>query len=399
MGACELPLANSATRERASSRDSACSSTCDGVRGHRKAFEEAFQQEKSIYLIASVEEGEHAIPRTKFSLIAFLALMIQSFVAITCVVELAKESTVLAPGFRDKASGSGRRGRWTDHYLLDFTAATLLGYLAMLARTTYERKIRLFRLALKARRVHCGILVLGALAVYISTACAVLIPYLRFRQAHVKTPGMLVGLLSVEFIINVDDEIIARMKSSYQTRLRVERATRRLGEMFYDLKAAGVIHDLAVVSNASVPVLLARCPCTDALQELFSRLFGYVFDALCFSALVLAATGGHIAHYHFTSFVWYLGLAPAPRPGETPKILLLSSASKDGEYWLAAIVNISIFAAVFKLVALASRHRLRPTGAQSFAPGRWTISRESTAWSEFDIPEEDFLADDAPPDI
>lgn len=195
-----------------------------------------------------------------------------------------------------------------------------------------------------AAKLNKFYLALGTLTMLIVSCFSLLIPYMLFRLDP-STTDMLLNALALDFMVHADEALVRNLEGNRSFNGAIRRARSRLAAIPRETE---VMAELAEIEEASCCVLMGGfCRKSAYRGEAGYRVGRLLHRVIAFCTLALAITGGHIAHVHGRSVLYFVGIWPeAPKGSEAWLVINKNATNPDEKYWLSAAVNLAVLAAI-----------------------------------------------------
>lgn len=298
----------------------------------------------SIFLIRALRSSkQHCVLDALCLLVAFFQIHLPVWFALNYL--LRESTTFIAPGFHGKGSGS-LRVRWLHNFALDVASAFMCGFISWSA--WQRRYLPTFRFFLhsscqqKNRIFYNSVLTFGVVSSTISLFGTVFLTYM-INRIEPNIHELLLNAAALEFLINFDSAIVCAFSRQPKLRILLRRAKKELCAETDRMIHSGVLQEINQLKMMSTCQLI-RERTFMAFMELFMRGLQRTYCAITFAILVLASTGGHIAHTHIRNVLWYAHILQDKGPSESSKtlsfLLLDNTQNADARYLFVALVMI-----------------------------------------------------------
>lgn len=336
----------------------------------------------SIFLIRALRSSkQHCLLNTLCLLVVFFQIYLPVWFALNYL--LRENTTFIAPGFHGKGSGP-LRVRWLHNFALDVASAFTCGFISWSA--WQRRYLPTFRFFLhssyrqKNPIFYTSVLTVGAVSSTISLFGIVFLTYM-INRIEPDIHELLLNAAALEFLINFDSAIVCAFSRQPKLRILLRKAKKELNTETDRMIHSGVLHEMKQLKLMSTCQLI-RGRTLVAFMELFMRGLRRAYFAITFSILVLACTGGHIAHTHIRNVLWYAHIVSDKGPSESSEtlsfLLVKDTQNPDAKYVLVAAVMITMVGVTLFSVSLLFSNCIIPLFRHCLSPDNAIIRALTT---------------------
>lgn len=175
--------------------------------------------------------------------------------------------------------------------------------------------------------------------------------YILFR-VEPKAHEVLLNAVALDFLSTLDQNVVSTFSKQPAMRHLLREAQEDLINEADRMIQEGVLHNLEYLSQQPFLRLVAMRTSL-AVLEVLMRLVRRVYFAISFAILVLAFTGGHIAHTHIVNVLWFFGMVKNRGDSESSTrldFLLVDSSKPDLKFLPIAIIMITLLYILFHVL-------------------------------------------------
>jgi len=339
----------------------------------------------SVYLIKAVR-GMHSALVLNF--LCFVVAFIQVIFPLWFLFNYSTRNNprLIAPGFHKNSSEtSNLRRRWLHNFSIEISSAIFLIYIAWAAWNRIGLTTFKFFMEAPRTRLRFSVLVFGFVAHVISVFCVVMMSYILIR-VEPRPHELLLNAVALDYIGTFDVHVVDAFRGSSRLRKLLVDARSRLEIVADDLIRHGAIPALRGIEFASFCNLVRarhdRWPYYRSF-EIAERITKQCYRFVCYALVLLAATGGHVAHSHVVNVLWFFHIVEHRAKPESNRVPFNNirfqgkKGRRDRDYVpMAAFSVVVTYAVILLLLWLFERRkalrrrRLRPEGVFGAAADR-----------------------------